>query len=265
MTLRVSWVSCVTRNQPLQRGGSGFVSSWTGPQRQIGELHKQIRRRGTIDVHIWGSFVLKPQKQVTRCLTNTHTHTHTAKSQQQTHRQREDKRHWRPKSPSPVQTTYVLSWHARSSVSRWMMGSVTTCSSLNTLPLSDSKWLQKQWKWLDFYTEVGYENSYFLKLDHLPSASTTEKQQHVFSHNDWKHINQIIWLQGLDKLTQKHCTKHNYSAENINLVKLFVVLLATNKPDNMWFTKLIVSGLLYYKSSVSLFVYRVTEANKWLQ
>lgn len=83
-------MSGVTRNQPLQRGGSGFVSPWTGHKDRLVSCINRLGGEGgggTIDVHIWGSFVLKPQKQVTRCLTNTHTHTlqsHTSKHSDRT-------------------------------------------------------------------------------------------------------------------------------------------------------------------------------------
>lgn len=57
-----------------------LVLHW--PWRQIGELHKEIRRQRTIGSHVCGSFVLKNRKQVTRCLRNIHTmQSHTGNTQ----------------------------------------------------------------------------------------------------------------------------------------------------------------------------------------
>lgn len=89
MTLRVSWLSSVMGNQPLWLRGSSFVSSWTDHKDRLGSCINRLGGGGgggTIALHVCGSFVLKPQKQVTHCLTNTysldshankHTHTHT--------------------------------------------------------------------------------------------------------------------------------------------------------------------------------------------
>lgn len=135
MTLRVSWASGVTASEPLRRGGSGFVSPRNRPQRQIGEPHKQIRRQGvTIDVRIWGVICCwnlrsrspaagQTHKRCKVTPANTHTSTKTPKT-------------WICLSLWPVYTTCVLFGRVRSSV-RWMMG-----------PLSHSKWLHKQSKWL---------------------------------------------------------------------------------------------------------------------
>lgn len=152
MTLRVSWLSSVMGNRPLWLRGSSFVSSWTDHKDRLGSCINRLGGGGgggTIAVHVWGSFVLKPQKQVTHCLTNTysleshankHTHTHKVRGQRQR----------RPKSSSCVEV-----------ISQRLHDVKAAC----------------------FCAELSYENICFYTAAHLPSASFQCQKSHI---KKWK-------------------------------------------------------------------------------